>query len=594
MGFFLSKKQTDTPEAQVLPGTVAAPSPDADSRESRQALTHTLDAIEGDLQVAASSMQEAAQAVTARIQSQGEMLAQVETASAVLDSQSGEAASNASELAHSINELSAASSEIGQQITTSNDLVEQARGLADEANAGVLDLQSAIESIANVVRLISDVAKQTNLLALNATIEAARAGEAGKGFAVVASEVKLLSQQTQSATDEISANIARLQASADNSIDNVTRVIDVIGQIRPSFAAVEAAVHEQIGTTQSIGDRAQQTARFVQDVSAQARMIAESTQQARNVAQDAAQASIGMGERAAGLGGRFTMMIRQTAVGDRRAHDRLPLRLNGEMTGAGGRIAIETRDLSEGGVLVKPGASPASGSTATVTPGITPGSAITLSLGTLGTTRARVVAHSDAGVHCAFVDPDGPFLSAVRQKLAQVRAEHDAFVARAQTGAQRIAAAMEDLIAKGRLRQDDLFDTRYRPLPGTDPQQFETLYLRQIEAVLPAIQEGILAEDPALAFCVAVDRNGYLPVHNRIYSHPQKPGDPVWNAANCRNRRIFDDRAGLSAGRNTRPFLIQTYARDMGGGKVVWMREVDAPIEVAGRHWGGFRTAYKM
>jgi methyl-accepting chemotaxis protein len=96
-----------------------------------------------------------------------------------------------------------------------------------------------------------------------------------------------------------------------------------------------------------------------------------------------------------------------------------------------------------------------------------------------------------------------------------------------------------------------------------------------------------------MVFCAAVDRNGYLPVHNLVFSKPQRPGDPVWNAANARNRRIFDDRAGLGAARNTRPFLVQAYHRDMGGGVTVLMKEIDAPILVRGRHWGGFRTAYK-
>jgi hypothetical protein len=38
-----------------------------------------------------------------------------------------------------------------------------------------------------------------------------------------------------------------------------------------------------------------------------------------------------------------------------------------------------------------------------------------------------------------------------------------------------------------------------------------------------------------MAFCVAIDRNGYLPVHNRIYAQPQRPGDVAWNTANSRN-----------------------------------------------------------
>jgi methyl-accepting chemotaxis protein len=88
-----------------------------------------------------------------------------------------------------------------------------------------------------------------------------------------------------------------------------------------------------------------------------------------------------------------------------------------------------------------------------------------------------------------------------------------------------------------------------------------------------------------------VDLNGYLPTHNRKFSQPQSD-DPVWNAANCRNRRIFDDRVGLKAGRNTAPFLLQVYRRDMGGGSFRMMKDLSAPIRVHGRHWGGLRLAY--
>ena len=35
-----------------------------------------------------------------------------------------------------------------------------------------------------------------------------------------------------------------------------------------------------------------------------------------------------------------------------------------------------------------------------------------------------------------------------------------------------------------------------------------------------------------MVFCVMIDRNGYLPVHNKIYSHPQRPGDVAFNTAN--------------------------------------------------------------
>jgi methyl-accepting chemotaxis protein len=94
-------------------------------------------------------------------------------------------------------------------------------------------------------------------------------------------------------------------------------------------------------------------------------------------------------------------------------------------------------------------------------------------------------------------------------------------------------------------------------------------------------------------FCAAVDTKGYLPTHNKKFSHSQGT-DPVWNAANARNRRIFNDRTGLASASHTKLFLLQTYRRDMGAGQYALMKDVSAPIMVAGRHWGGLRLAYSV
>ncbi|MBS0122970.1 methyl-accepting chemotaxis protein [Thetidibacter halocola] len=159
--------------------------------------------------------------------------------------------------------------------------------------------------------------------------------------------------------------------------------------------------------------------------------------------------------------------------------------------------------------------------------------------------------------------------------------------------AGQIVLAFEDAIARGRITPSQLFDTTYRPIPGSDPQQVRTAFTDLTDALLPPIQEPVLHRDPRVVFCAAVDRNGFLPTHNRKFSQPQG-NDPVWNAANCRNRRIFDDRVGLKAGRNERPFLLQVYRRDMGGGTFVMMKDLSAPIRVQGRHWGGLRLAYRL
>src|SRR5690606_27678028 len=123
----------------------------------------------------------------------------------------------------------------------------------------------------------------------------------------------------------------------------------------------------------------------------------------------------------------------------------------------------------------------------------------------------------------------------------------------------------------------------YRPVAGTDPVQYLTRFTEFTDAVLPAIQEKVAAGDDCIVFCAAVDENGYLPTHNRKFSQPQRDGDVTWNTANCRNRRLFNDRVGLAAGRNLEPFLLQTYRRDMGGGQFVLMKDISAPIIVGGR-----------
>ena len=167
------------------------------------------------------------------------------------------------------------------------------------------------------------------------------------------------------------------------------------------------------------------------------------------------------------------------------------------------------------------------------------------------------------------------------------------FIALAQQKAHEVAEIFGAAVRRGEITLSNLFDTDYRELPGTNPVQVVTRFTEFTDRVLPPVQEPVLAFDRRIAFCATVDRNGYLPTHNRIYSQPQGD-DPVWNAANCRNRRIFNDRTGLSAGRSTRPFLLQTYRRDMGGGEYVLMKDCSAPIMVEGRHWGGVRIAYRV
>jgi methyl-accepting chemotaxis protein len=159
--------------------------------------------------------------------------------------------------------------------------------------------------------------------------------------------------------------------------------------------------------------------------------------------------------------------------------------------------------------------------------------------------------------------------------------------------AKRISDAFEAAIAGGEIGLEQLMDENYREIPGTNPEQYLTDYVDFTDRVLPPIQDPIQKSDPRIVFCVAWAKHGYLPTHNPNYRLPQGP-DPVWNNANCRNRRLFNDRAVKKVAANTKPFLLQTYRRDMGGGNFVLMKDVSSPIFIRGRHWGAFRMGFRQ
>lgn len=165
----------------------------------------------------------------------------------------------------------------------------------------------------------------------------------------------------------------------------------------------------------------------------------------------------------------------------------------------------------------------------------------------------------------------------------------DTVIAAAQTLSDEFTRAIEDR----RITTAQLFDENYKPIEGSDPQQYMTDFVELTDRVVAPLIEAQLAVSDRIVFCAAVDRNGYLPTHNQKFSAKQRPGEADWNNANCRNRRIFNDRTGLACGQNKKPFLLQSYRRDMGNGQFVLMYDCSAPIRVNGRHWGGFRMGYK-
>jgi len=550
-------------------------------------IRETINLLESDLGAMIGAVHQACQTVCREAEDSAAATDRITHKTDSLVSQASTASRDLTQLAAAIEQLAQSSNNIGCQVRQADDLTGQAKESAALAGRGVEGLKQSSTQISHVLNLISTVARQTNLLALNATIEAARAGEAGRGFAVVASEVKKLSQETQNATEEISQKIAALQSDAADCFEAVVRITEVIKVLRPLFGDVASAVEQQNGATAAVARNANDTLRFTGAVTEEASAIrdaaAGATARGKSVEQHGRDV-IALAEK---LKMRMTIFLRQSETGDRRRHDRLPCEIGVELRTSDAVLHGRTADISEGGMLVR----------LTDVPEMAPlssGSILQAKIDGIGEARVRLAGSSPLGFHLEFSELSSAARLALESKLASIREENREIIARAVDTANQISRVLEELVEQRKLTQEDLFDNEYQMIEGTDPVQHRTRFLSVLEDVLPAIQEPLLASDPHMIFCAVVDRNGYLPVHNRKYSLPQRPGERIWNTANSRNRRIFDDRAGLAAARNVRPYVIQVYPRDMGNGVTIIMREIDAPIRVFGKHWGGFRSAYKL
>jgi methyl-accepting chemotaxis protein len=587
MARFFVRKRTVTPADDKPP--VAEPAPavsellpaaPAAAANAATSFRETIDLLELDLIAMIREVVQAAASVRGGAGASAQILNTIQARTAGLAGKSQDAKRDADKVAGATEEIACSAQEIDQQVRRASALTDDARDAAHAASQRVDALKTSSADIGQIVNLIGNIAKQTNLLALNATIEAARAGEAGRGFAVVAAEVKALSVQTSKATDEINQQIAMVQTDAVKSIEAVDRIVQANSAMRPAFSSIVGAVEQQVDAANGLSRVASENSQFIGTVAAGA---AEITQAAADATRHATSVDLS-GQEVARLAERLrtrcVIFLRLTDIGDRRRHERLPCELAVEFAGG---LRGQTADISEGGVLVR----------LQEERPLEPGALLDARIATVGACRLRLVNRSALGLHLKFEQLDDGAQAALAAKLAKIRSDNTEFIERAVTAAGRIAAGFEDAVMRRIITLDDLFDNEYVPIPGTDPVQCRTRFLDLADKLLPGIQEPLLASDKRMVFCAAVDRNGYLPVHNMIYSKPQRPGDVLWNTANSRNRRIFDDRAGLSAGRVVRPYLIQNYPRNMGD-RIVMMWEIDAPIRIFGKHWGGFRTAYTL
>jgi methyl-accepting chemotaxis protein len=210
-----------------------------------------------------------------------------------------------------------------------NKLAQDASRLAENgvrvvrnAVQAMSEIDTSSKKIADIIKVIDEIAFQTNLLALNAAVEAARAGEQGRGFAVVASEVRNLAGRSATAAKEIKLLI-------EDSVNKVESGTQLVNESGKSLEEIVDSVKKASVMATEIAEASREQSEGIEQVNRAILQMDEMTQQNASLVEQAAAASEAMGAQAQELsalvsyfdlgyeeGGMSQSNIRQIASGD--------------------------------------------------------------------------------------------------------------------------------------------------------------------------------------------------------------------------------------------------------------------------------------
>ncbi|MHC2379105.1 methyl-accepting chemotaxis protein [Bradyrhizobium liaoningense] len=162
-----------------------------------------------------------------------------------------EQASSAEEASSSMEEMAANVKQNADNASQTEKIAAQSAKDAEASGAAVGRAGSAMQTIAEKITIVQEIARQTDLLALNAAVEAARAGEHGRGFAVVASEVRKLAERSQAAAAEIGTLSTGTVKVAQEAGAMLSKLVPDIKKTAELVEEITAACREQdVGSSQ--------------------------------------------------------------------------------------------------------------------------------------------------------------------------------------------------------------------------------------------------------------------------------------------------------------------------------------------------------
>jgi methyl-accepting chemotaxis protein len=212
----------------------------------------------------------------------------VSSGSQELAATSEQLAQGSAEQASSCEEASSSSEEMASNIKQNaanagetERIARQSAKDAELSGAAVGRAVNAMQTIAEKITIVQEIARQTDLLALNAAVEAARAGEHGKGFAVVASEVRKLAERSQAAAAEIgtlSGDTVKVAREAGGMLDklvpDIKRTAELVEEISAACREQDVGSAQINQAIQQLDKVTQQNASASEEMSATAEELA--------------------------------------------------------------------------------------------------------------------------------------------------------------------------------------------------------------------------------------------------------------------------------------------------------------------------------
>ena len=169
--------------------------------------------------------------------------------------------------ADAIVETAKLAAEAADGCTSAVDLAREGGEVVNGMVKSMDEISASSKKIAEIIKVIDDIADQTNLLALNAAIEAARAGEMGKGFAVVAVEVRKLAERSQHAAKEISEMITETVRRIDDGVGLANHCGESLESIVLGITRASDTIRRVSESSQLQTDMIEQTVVLVQEIS---------------------------------------------------------------------------------------------------------------------------------------------------------------------------------------------------------------------------------------------------------------------------------------------------------------------------------------